>query len=152
MTPELGLKSSREHIVWVYPLPDNMPACHTTRSSNKNSVMKGHFGISNKGFLNKRSAFQKSERETWKKKDDEKKKCSVQCGFPPREHCGLHLHKLWGLAFCLITMHLLGASERTSKHKSRKKKRLLIEVGPVAPCESWWHSLYFVITSGTYAP
>ena len=81
VTPELGLEYSREYIVWVYPLPDNMPACHTTWSSNKDSVIKGHFGISNKGFLNKGSAFQKSERH--EKKTMMRKKCSVQCGFPP---------------------------------------------------------------------
>jgi len=120
VTPELGLEYSREYIVWVYPLPDNMPACHTTWGSNKDSVIKGHFGISNKVFLNKGSAFQKSERHEKKKDDEEKMQCSVWAS-PLGSTAALHLHKWWELAFCLITVHLLGASEWTEQQKQEEK-------------------------------
>lgn len=65
-------------------------ACHTTWSNNKDSVIKGHFGISNKGLLNKEPAFQKSERggNGWW---EEKKMAAFSVhlpGFPPWEHSG----------------------------------------------------------------
>ena len=91
-------------------------------------MIKGHFGISNKGFLNKGSVFQKSERHE-KKKDDEKKKNAVfsvgLLWFPPWEHCGPPP------AFCLITVHLLGASEWTKKKQKQEEK---------APTNRGWSS------------
>lgn len=90
--------------------------------SSKISVIKEHFGISNKGLL-KRICLPKSERGERKGWSEEKKKCCIQCGSslvsPHGSTVALHLHKWWELAFCLITVHLLWASEWI-KQKERK--------------------------------
>lgn len=111
-------------------------ACHTTWSNNKISVIKEHFGISNKGLL-KRICLSKSEREERKGWWEEKKKnAAFSAGllwFPPLgaqwpSTCrnDENWHSAWLLCICYKPQ------SEWSKNNVRQEKNLLMEAGPVA--------------------
>lgn len=98
--------------VWFYPLWGGMPVI-LPEAIIRFRWLKNILEFLTKAFW-KESAFQK-QREGKEKDDEKEKKCCVQCGSslvsPLGSTVALHLHKWWELAFCLITVHLLWASE-----------------------------------------
>ena len=133
-----------ESIAWVYPLWGSMPAT-LPEAVLRIPWLKDILGIFNKGLLNKESAFQKSERDEKKGWWEEKMQLSIWVfsGFPSWEHSGLHLHKWWELAFCLITVHLLWASEWIKQKQNKEGKEPTNRGCP--SCTIFSHSDIFLI-------